>query len=83
MSECQGFKPNSLLFNLLITRSDDIITGIDALTTLTGDWAINATGTLNLASKEDSTTIPKDQRDTRETIQAARTSKRRNLGRQA
>lgn len=47
------------------------ISEIDVLTTSTGDWAFNATGTLYWASKEDWATIPDAQRDSRATIQAA------------
>ncbi|OIW27083.1 hypothetical protein CONLIGDRAFT_707947 [Coniochaeta ligniaria NRRL 30616] len=49
----------------------DSISKIDILTTSTGDWAFNATGTLYWASKEDWSTIPEAQRDSRATIQAA------------
>ncbi|KAH8904837.1 hypothetical protein BR93DRAFT_882553 [Coniochaeta sp. PMI_546] len=47
------------------------ISKIDILTTSTGDWAFNATGTLYWASKEEWSTIPEAQRDSRATIQAA------------
>lgn len=47
------------------------IAKIDTLTTSTGDWAFNATGTLHWASQEDWATIPEDRRDSRSTIQAA------------
>ncbi|KAK3937447.1 hypothetical protein QBC46DRAFT_319614 [Diplogelasinospora grovesii] len=47
------------------------IAKIDAITTSTGDWAFNATGTLNWASKENWGTIPEDKRDSRAVVQAA------------
>ncbi|KAK0638598.1 hypothetical protein B0T16DRAFT_309456, partial [Cercophora newfieldiana] len=55
-----------LWFNANLT-----LTKIDALTTTTGDWLFNATGTLNWASKENWSEIPADKRDSREVIKAA------------
>jgi hypothetical protein len=49
----------------------DSITKIDTLTTSTGDWLFNASGTLKWASQEKWDTIPEDERDSREVIQAA------------
>jgi len=51
--------------------SNSSISRIDTLTTSTGDWAFNATGTLYWASREEWATIPEAQRDSRATIQAA------------
>jgi len=50
--------------------ADDTISKIDTLITTTGDWLFNATGTLYWASQEDWGTIPEDERDSREVIQA-------------
>ncbi|KAI1266651.1 hypothetical protein F5Y18DRAFT_362691 [Xylariaceae sp. FL1019] len=47
------------------------ISNISTLVTDQGDWLFNATGTLYWASREAWDVIPEDQRDTRETIQAA------------
>jgi hypothetical protein len=47
------------------------ISKVDALTTTTGDWLFNATGTLHWASREDWSEIPVEKRDTREAIKAA------------
>lgn len=51
--------------------TDGQISKIDRVVTTTGDWLFNATGTLYYALGEDWSEIPKDQRNTRETIQAA------------
>jgi hypothetical protein len=51
--------------------TDGAVSKIDTLITTTGDWLFNATGTLNWASKEDWGTIPEEERDSREVIQAA------------
>ncbi|KAJ9161039.1 hypothetical protein NKR19_g2649 [Coniochaeta hoffmannii] len=51
--------------------TNNTISKIATLTTSTGDWAFNATGTLYWASKEEWSTIPEAQRDTRAAIQAA------------
>jgi hypothetical protein len=51
--------------------TEGVVSKIDTLTTTTGDWLFNATGTLNWASKEDWGSIPEEERDSREVIQAA------------
>lgn len=50
---------------------DGAISMIDSLVTSTGDWLFNATGTLHWASQEDWGTIPEEDRDSRDVIQAA------------
>lgn len=47
------------------------LTNLSSLVTDQGDWLFNATGTLYWASREAWDVIPEDQRDSRETIQAA------------
>ncbi|KAL1839105.1 hypothetical protein VTJ49DRAFT_1873 [Mycothermus thermophilus] len=51
--------------------TDGAVSKIDTLVTTTGDWLFNATGTLYWASREDWGTIPEEERDSREVIQAA------------
>ncbi|KAI1497606.1 hypothetical protein F5X99DRAFT_412922 [Biscogniauxia marginata] len=51
--------------------SEGVITNISTLVTDRGDWLFNATGTYYWASQENWDTIPEDQRDSREVIQAA------------
>ncbi|KAI1366545.1 hypothetical protein F5Y08DRAFT_128716 [Xylaria arbuscula] len=50
---------------------EGVLTNFSSLVTDQGDWLFNATGTLYWASRENWDVIPEDQRDTRETIQAA------------
>lgn len=64
-----GSKPYVLGVQMFFT--DNAVSKIDTLTTSTGDWLFNATGTLSWASKEDWGTIPEDKRDSRTVIQAA------------
>ncbi|EAU87865.1 hypothetical protein CC1G_01512 [Coprinopsis cinerea okayama7 len=47
-----------------------VVNQIDTIVTDQGDWLFNATGTYYYASREDWFTIPVEQRDTREAIQA-------------
>ncbi len=50
---------------------DGALVNLSSLVTDRGDWLFNATGTLYWAAREDWGVIPEDQRDSRETIQAA------------
>ncbi|KAF2456733.1 hypothetical protein BDY21DRAFT_42054 [Lineolata rhizophorae] len=50
---------------------DGSVTQISSIVTDDGDWLFDAEGTLQYASQETWDPIPEDQRDTRETIQAA------------
>jgi len=63
-----GPKPYVNGYQLWFTNGE--ITKIDAITTTTGDWLFNATGTLNWASKENWGEIPVEKRDSREVIKA-------------
>ncbi|AEO55781.1 hypothetical protein MYCTH_2299964 [Thermothelomyces thermophilus ATCC 42464] len=64
-----GSKPYVIGVQMYFT--DNSVSKIDTLITTTGDWLFNATGTLYWASQEDWGTIPEEERDSREVIQAA------------
>ncbi|KAK4185904.1 hypothetical protein QBC35DRAFT_289914 [Podospora australis] len=64
-----GSKPYVIGVQLFFT--DLKVSKIDLLSTTTGDWLFNATGTLNWARKEDWGVIPEAQRDSRAVIKAA------------
>ncbi|KAK1750527.1 hypothetical protein QBC47DRAFT_438495 [Echria macrotheca] len=64
-----GAKPYVNGYQLWLTNGS--ISRLDALTTSTGDWLFNATGTLYWASREDWGEIPEAKRDSRAVIQAA------------
>ncbi|KAI1181158.1 hypothetical protein F4777DRAFT_4311 [Nemania sp. FL0916] len=53
------------------TPDGSSLLNVSSLVTDQGDWLFNATGTLYWASREPWDVIPEDQRDSRETIQAA------------
>jgi len=64
----KGAKPYVNGYQLWFTNGT--ISKVDALTTTTGDWLFNATGTLNWAAKEDWGVIPVEKRDSRAVIKA-------------
>lgn len=63
--------PKPYVIGVQMYFTNGAISKIDTLTTSTGDWLFNATGTLRWASKEDWGTIPEAKRDSRAVIQAA------------
>ncbi|CAP60937.1 uncharacterized protein PODANS_0_1200 [Podospora anserina S mat+] len=64
-----GAQPYVIGVQMFFTSAQ--ITKVDLLSTTTGDWLFNATGTLRWASRENWGTIPEADRDSREVIKAA------------
>ncbi|KAK4118265.1 hypothetical protein N657DRAFT_651480 [Parathielavia appendiculata] len=56
---------------MLVAAADGRVTAIESVVTDEGDWVFNATGHLYWTQQENWNPIPADQRDSRETIQAA------------
>ncbi|KAI1283457.1 hypothetical protein F5Y07DRAFT_153930 [Xylaria sp. FL0933] len=71
MVSAKGAHPYVVGTQMHFTPDGATLTNVSTLVTDQGDWLFNATGTLYWASREAWDVIPEDQRDSRETIQAA------------